>query len=79
MKMERVNESAYRLESWTKTLLVNIQKGLPQIRAVLDGTSQVPNGTSKQSWSSAMLGDMERAVKEVQVASADLRKAIWED
>ena len=76
MNLDKANESAYRLESWTKTLLAHIQKDLPIARAILQGTDAVPPGATKESLAAAHLWEIERATRDLNEALKDLKKAI---
>ena len=79
MKMDLLNESAYRLEAWTKTLLERIQRDIPTMGSIQEGCTPVPSGATKGSWSNAHLIEIARALRDVKKAYKDLHHYIWED
>jgi len=79
MNIEKFNEAAKRLESWSKTLVNHINSGSAEIREVLNGKTSLPAGCpSKESLAALCMRPFASDIVEIRGAYDDMEAALWE-
>ncbi|CAN5569369.1 hypothetical protein BH10PLA1_BH10PLA1_09640 [soil metagenome] len=75
--LKKNNDSAKRLESWTKTLLNHLQNQYPQFRSVLNGQAKMPDGCpSKEALAEIVLKQISDDIIEIKGAFEDLLSGV---
>jgi hypothetical protein len=73
------DEKFKNLENWSKSLEVTIESMIPQVKNVLSGKTELPDGCpSKESAAALIFGQIEEKLQEVNAAAKMAQDSIWE-